>query len=254
MTGALAGKVVLVTGGGAGLGREICIACADAGASVVVAAPRDNGAETAEAITSAGGVAQWVRTDVTVADDVEAAIKTTVETYGGLDAVVHNATSRYSSAPVAIEDLTDDVFADHVAVSIRGAYNCARLALPRLQQRSGRLVLMTSPAAMEATATLPAYGVVKGALRGLAKSLAIEWGPLGVTVALVSPLALTPALDTAMANNPALEPRLRAVVPLGRIGDSRHDVAPVVTFLISDDARYVTGQTLVVDGGRYTGL
>jgi 3-oxoacyl-[acyl-carrier protein] reductase len=113
---------------------------------------------------------------------------------------------------------------------------------------------MTSPAALEGSVALPAYGAVKGALRGLAKSLAVEWGPLGITVNCLSPLAQTPALDNAYRQNPALEPRLRQVVPLGRVGDPERDIAPVVVFLLGAGARYITGQTIVVDGGRFTGL
>jgi 3-oxoacyl-[acyl-carrier protein] reductase len=246
--------VVLVTGGGAGLGRAICFACAAAGASVVVTAPRDNGADTVEAIAAAGGLASWIRADVTSFADVEAAVTHTVETYGGLDAVVHNATSRHSSQVVALADLSLDEWDDHVAVSLRGAYHLARAALPHLPPHRGRLVLMTSPAGMEGSTALPAYGAVKGALRGFAKSLAIEWGPAGVAVTCVSPLAMTPALERAYAENPALAPRLREAVPLGRVGDARTDVAPVVVFLLGDGGRYLTGQTVVVDGGRFTTL
>ena len=100
----------------------------------------------------------------------------------------------------------------------------------------------------------PLYGVVKGALRGFAKSLAREWAPLGHTVTAVSPLAATEALDQAFINDPTLRDRLTAKVPLGWFGDPLEDIAPPVLFLLSDAARYVTGQTLVVDGGRFMNL
>jgi 3-oxoacyl-[acyl-carrier protein] reductase len=246
--------VVLVTGGGAGIGRSICLACAAAGAAVVVAGPGDNAVETAELVRSRHGRAVVARTDVTVASQVEAAVQSAVDHFGGLDAVVHNATSRRSSEVVAIDAVDDDGWDDHVAVSLRGAYHCARFALPHLTRRRGRLLLMTSPAAMEGSSALPAYAAVKGAVRGMAKSLAVEWGPLGVGVVCLSPLAHTPALARAQRENPELEGRLAQVVPLGRVGDCDTDISPVVVFLLGDQARYITGQTIVVDGGRFTTL
>jgi NAD(P)-dependent dehydrogenase (short-subunit alcohol dehydrogenase family) len=252
--GELTGRVVLVTGAGAGLGRAISVAVARAGADVVVAGPGDNASETADLVTADGGSALFVRTDVTVAADVEAVVLGAVDRFGGLDAVVHNATSRLSSAAVPVDRIEMAAFEDHMAVSLRGAYHCARAALPHLQARRGRFITMTSPAGLEGSVALPAYGTVKGAMRGLVKSLAVEWGPLGVTAVCVSPLAVTPALDRAYIENPDLEPRLRQVVPLGRVGDAGADVAPVVVFLLGDGARYISGQTIVVDGGRYTGL
>ncbi len=107
---------------------------------------------------------------------------------------------------------------------------------------------------MEGTLTLPAYGIVKGALRGFVKSLAREWGPLGVNVVLVSPLAASPAMTNAIREDPTLEARLASRVPLGRLGDPETDIGPVVAFLVGDGARYITGQTIVVDGGRFMGL
>jgi 3-oxoacyl-[acyl-carrier protein] reductase len=246
--------VVLITGGGAGIGRAVCLACADAGADVVVAGPGDNVAETAASVVGRGGSAVFSRTDVTVAGDIEAAVALAVERYGGLDAVVHNATSRLSSAVVAIDEIDDRAWEDHVAVSLRGAYHCAHSALPYLRARRGRFIVMTSPAALEGSVALPAYAAVKGALRGLVKSLAVEWGPLGVTAVCLSPLARTPALEKAYIENHALEPRLLQVVPAGRIGDPATDIAPAVVFLLGPGSRYISGQTIVVDGGRYTGL
>ncbi len=254
MSGILAGKGVVVTGAGGGLGRGIALACASEGAFVVVATPRDNGAETVSLLRAAGGSGSWSACDVTVRGDVDTAIAACVGAAGGLDAMVHNATSRRSSEPARVEHVDSELIDEHVSVSLRGAFHCAQAALPHLEARSGHFVLMTSPAAMEGSQTLPCYGMVKGALRGFAKSLAREWGPLGINVNLVSPLAQTPALENAFREDPELEPRLARRIPMGYYGDPTTDIGPAVVFLLSSSARYVTGQTLVVDGGRFMGL
>jgi NAD(P)-dependent dehydrogenase (short-subunit alcohol dehydrogenase family) len=250
----LAGRTVVVTGAGDGVGRGIALACGSAGAHVVVAARRENGAKTVDAIEDGGGAATWVRCDVTDRANVEAAVAAAIVRTGGLDVMIHNATSRRSSEPVRVEEVDDALWEEHASVSLRGAYYCAQVALPALRDRGGRFILMTSPAGMEGSATLPVYGVVKGALRGLAKSLAREWAPLGVTVNVVSPLAQTPAMVDAYEKDPELEARLARRIPMGQIGDPEADIGPAVVFLASDGAGYITGQTLVVDGGRFMTL
>jgi 3-oxoacyl-[acyl-carrier protein] reductase len=250
----LGGRVVLITGGGAGIGEAACIACAKAGAKVIVAAPGRNGEGTAATIQGFGGIARYVQADVGSLADMQRAVAEAVEYFGGLDGLVHNATSRHSSQVTSLADLDPAVLDDHLAVSVGGAFNCAKAALPHLRESRGRFIVMTSPAAMEGSSTLPAYGTVKGALRGFAKSLALEEGPRGVNVTAISPLAVTPALHRAFQSNPDLEARLEKLVPLGWIGDPLLDIAPVVAFLLGEGARYVNGQTVVVDGGRFTGL
>ncbi len=124
----------------------------------------------------------------------------------------------------------------------------------QLAIRGGSLILLTSPAGMEGSGNLPLYATVKGAQRGLLKSLAREWGPHGVRVNAIAPVAWTPAMNAATEANPTLEARLIARTPLGRIGSSEDDIGPVAVFLASPLARHVTGQTICADGGRYLGL
>jgi 3-oxoacyl-[acyl-carrier protein] reductase len=250
----LKGKVVIVTGSGAGVGRGVSIACARQGAAVVVTSRYANGHDVVAEIKAEGGEAVWARCDVTIRSEVEQSVAVAVKEFGGLDAMIHNAVSNRSSEVHKIEEVGVPLWWEHVSVSLRGAYYCGQAAFAELQKRKGRYILFTSPAGMEGAWPLPAYGTVKGALRGLGKSLALEWGPLGVSVALISPLAHTPALDNAYIENPELEARLKALVPLGRVGDPATDIGPAVAFLVGEAAQYINGQTLVIDGGRFTTL
>ena len=139
-------------------------------------------------------------------------------------------------------------------MSLRGSYYCAQAAFAELRKRRGRLVLLTSPAGIEGSTTLPLYALVKSAQRAFVKSLAQEWGPYGIRVNALSPLAVTPALERAYEENPELEARLAALVPLGRVGDPETDIGAAAVALLGDAGGYVTGQTWVIDGGRFTGL
>lgn len=250
----LEGQVAVVTGAGQGVGTGIAGALAAAGAAVVVATRRAaNGEPVAESIRAAGHQAVFVRCDVTDADDVQAAVDQAVERFGGLDVMVHNAVSRPGS-PKPVQHTDDRVIAAQIATSTTAVYHCARAGLPHLRKRPGTMILLTSPAGIEGSASLPVYATVKAAQRGILKSLAREWGPLGVRVNAIAPVARTPAMDAAVADNPQLGERIVARTPLGRLGDAAADIGPVAVFLASDQSRYMTGQTLVADGGGFLGL
>lgn len=249
--GALAGRVVVVTGGCKGVGRGIAVALADAGAAVVIAC-RCGGADAVAAIEAAGGRALGIVCDVTRRDDVTRAVATTVAELGGLHAMIHNATSERSSEPISLEDVGADVFHDHIAVALDGARWCALASLPHLRDAHGTFILLTSPAGFEGNGMIPLYSSVKAAQRGLLKALAREWGPLGVTVNGIAPLAMTPAMERAFASTPGFEGRVVGRVPAGRVGDPARDIGPVAVFLVGDGARYVTGQNLPVNGGSFT--
>jgi NAD(P)-dependent dehydrogenase (short-subunit alcohol dehydrogenase family) len=250
----LDGRVVLVTGAGDGVGRGIALACASAGASVVVTSRGDNGTQVVAEISRRGGSAVWARCDVDNRPTVETAIGVAADRFGGLDALVHNATSPRSSQPHRLEEVTPELLDEHSAVSLRGAYHCATLALPLLRARQGTLIVMGSPAGVEGSTGLPLYSTMKGALRGFGKSLAREWAPLGVTVNVVSPLSYSPALARAIAADPPMQDRLSRRIPMARIGDPEHDIGAAVALLLSPAARYVTGQTIGIDGGHFTNL
>ncbi|OBH56699.1 SDR family NAD(P)-dependent oxidoreductase [Mycobacterium sp. E2479] len=250
----LDGHTVLVTGSGAGVGRGIARALAAEGAHVVVATRAESGCDVVGGISARRQRATWTRCDVTVPEQVAEAVNAALAATGRLDAVVHNATSSSSSQPHRLEEVSRPLWEDHYSVSIGGAQNCAAAAFDALKARGGTFLVMTSPAGIEGSATLPLYATMKGALRGFAKSLAREWAPHGITVNVVSPLAYSPAMTAAIEADPAMEERLSRRVPLGRIGDPERDIGTAVAFLVGPAARYITGQTLGVDGGHFMNL
>jgi NAD(P)-dependent dehydrogenase (short-subunit alcohol dehydrogenase family) len=246
----LEGRVVLVTGSARGIGRGIVDALAASGASVVASVHHG---EDAAALEVPGRVVA-PKCDVTVRADVDAAVACAVSAFGALDAVVHNAVSNRSNEITDVEHATPALFTEHTSVSVRALLYLAQASYPHLAARRGSFVVMTSPAGIQGTDDRALYAAVKGAQRGFIKSLAREWGRDGPRVNGIAPLAATPALDKAFAGDPGLEARLARVIPLGWFGDPARDIGPTVAFLCSDAARYVTGQTLPVSGGRFTAL
>jgi NAD(P)-dependent dehydrogenase (short-subunit alcohol dehydrogenase family) len=249
----LAGASVVVTGAGGGVGRGIALSCADAGAHPIIASPGENGERTAEMIRERGGQATWCPCDVTDPGQVRAAVARAVDT-APLAAVVHNAMSRRNGQGGPLDDPDWTVLQDHVAVTLRGAYNCAKAACGPLSERGGSLVFLASAAGLEGSGTNPFYATVKSATRGLAKSLAREWGPRGIRVNCLSVLVDSPAVQRKYEQFPHLRAENLSKIALGRLGEAEQDVGPVAVFLCGQGSRYMTGQTLVADGGRYTAL
>jgi len=254
--GLLAGRVVLVTGAAAGVGRGVALAAAAAGATVGIGVRRPEGghAVAAEIEAFGGPPAMVLRGDVTDPAQVIGSVETLVAAHGRLDAVVHNATSNRSSEPVDLENADLDLWHEHADVALTASYRLAVAAHPHLEASGGSYVIMVSPAGIDASGPLGFYSAVKAGQRGFVKALAREWGPDGIRVNGVAPLAVTPALENRFAVDPSMRERLRALIPLGWFGDPAADIGPPTVFLCSEAARYVTGQTLVVSGGRFTAL
>jgi NAD(P)-dependent dehydrogenase (short-subunit alcohol dehydrogenase family) len=243
-------NVVLISGASGGVGAGVVLACATAGWTTWIMARRAVEAQKiADQATSNGGSARVFVGDVGNPESVHAAIARIIEQDGRLDGIVHNATSGLSPIPTSIAEVPFADVADHVRVSLRGTYLLAAAGHPHLVATQGSFVALTSEAGFEGKARLPVYAAVKAAQRGVIRSLAREWGPTGARANCVAPLASTPAMTAAFANDPAMATRVLARNPLDRLGDAEADIGPVVRFLLSDESRYVTGMTLMADGG-----
>ena len=249
------GKVVLVTGAAGGVGRGIAAAMAAEGAVVGIGVRRmDSADDTVALVESVGATAVVLKCDVTDAAESAAAIAALVDGHGRLDAMVHNAVSVRSSEPTDFETTDLAHWEEHSSVTITATYRLAVQAYPHLKAAGGSLLLMTSPAGIEGSARSAFYSAVKAAQRGFVRALAREWGPEGIRVNSVAPLAVTPALENMMKIAPERVARVKSLVPLGWLGDPAADIGPPSVFLCSEAARYITGQTLVVSGGRFTNL
>lgn len=243
-------KTVVITGASGGVGRGIAIACGQAGWSVWIAARRERqGQAVADEVTNAGGNGRFVVCDVRESASIDSCIDTVIDADGRLDGVVHNATSGLSPVPVSLAEISLADLRDHTEIALRAAWAIARRCHPALVQSGGSILLLTSEAGFEGKAKLPPYAGVKGAQRGFARALAREWGRDGVRVNALAPLASTPAMDSAFEHDPELASRVLGRNPLGRLGDPVDEIGRAARFLLSDDARYITGHTLMVDGG-----
>jgi 3-oxoacyl-[acyl-carrier protein] reductase len=249
-TSATVARTVLVTGASGGVGRGIALACGAAGWEVWIAARRaKEAAVVADEVSAAGGRGRSVECDVADEASVLAALREVAATSDGLDGIVHNATSGYSSQAGPVTDISLGQLEDHVGVATRGFYLLARHGHPLLAARRGSFVVTTSEAAFEGKRLLAAYAMVKAQQRALVAVIAREWGPSGVRVNAVAPLAASPAMERAFVADPAMEQRVMGRIPLGRLGDASEDIGVAVRFLLGDDARFITGQTLMIDGG-----
>ncbi|MEV6344788.1 SDR family oxidoreductase [Actinoplanes sp. NPDC051851] len=252
MSGALRGKVALVTGGSHGIGRAIAERFARDGATVAIGYGHDEQAavDTVEGIGKEGGRAFAVHAELGSHGDA-ARLWAAFDEAGGADApggkldiLVHNAASSY---PVRLPELTEQQFDEVFAVSVRSPFFITKLALPRLRD-GGRVVNISSLAGTLATPQMIAYGAGKAALDAFTRSLAVELGPRGITVNAVSPGVTRTRNSAWLEDDPQAMEAARARSALGRLGEPA-DVADVVAFLASHDGRWVTGQIIDASGG-----
>ena len=245
----LPGRVALVTGAASGIGRATALALAEAGASVVVAdVDEAGGIETVELAEAAGRTARFVSCDVSVEDEVQAAVRTATETFGQLDVLVNNAGIEGPVLPVHAQAPSDwrRVF----EVNVHGTFYGVRHALPLMvAAERGVIVNVASVAGLGAFPLHAAYAASKHAVVGLTRTAALEVARTGVRVNAVCPgFTDTRMVADGLAVMGQTRDQIERRIPAGRLGLA-DEVAQAVLYLCSDAAAYVTGQTLVIDGG-----
>ncbi len=248
MSRRLEGKVALVTGGGSGIGRATCERLANDGAAVIVAdIVPETAQETAALLTSSGAAALPLTLDVASAEGVGAAFDAAWERFGVVDVLVNNAgIMGYRPFLNLRESDWDRTF----AVNAKGVFLCSQAFAKRLvaAKRPGRIINVSSITSEVTIEFQSHYAASKGAVRMLTKAMSLELAPHGITVSAVAPGVVETGMTAELLADPAVADVTLPLIPLGRAATPA-EVAGVIAFLASDDAAYITGTTLVVDGG-----
>jgi NAD(P)-dependent dehydrogenase (short-subunit alcohol dehydrogenase family) len=245
-------RVAVVTGAGRGIGRGVARRLARDGAAVVVAeVDAESGARCAEQLKADFAArVLYLRTDVGRKEDVLALIERAVTVFGGVDVLVNNAWG--GGTTERLEKKSDALMEHGFRVGLMSAFWAMQAAFPHMRaKRWGRIVNVCSLNGVNAHMYTAEYNTAKEALRALTRTAAREWARHGITANAVCPAAISVQYEAFARANPELAAQLTAQNPMGRMGDPEQDIAPAIAFLCSEDARYVTGNTLHVDGGGH---
>jgi 3-oxoacyl-[acyl-carrier protein] reductase len=251
-SGRLEGKSAIVTGSATGIGKATAVLFAREGARVVVSDVDEDGArKVVEAIAGEGGEAIFARADVSRAGDVEQLVQTTVRTYGRLDVLVNNAAVyRDDGSILTVLDETWDRVLD---VNLKGTYLCCKFAIPQMIEGGGGSIVNLSSVNALMGLSLTAYTASKGGVQALTRILAVEFGAKGIRVNSICPGTIMTENSIAIyRERPGLEQKVTEMYPMRKLG-TPDDVAECAVYLASDASRFVTGASLVVDGGLMAG-
>jgi NAD(P)-dependent dehydrogenase (short-subunit alcohol dehydrogenase family) len=245
----LSDKIGLVTGGGMGIGRAICLAYAREGAKVVVADFNpESGAETVQLIRESGGDALFVQADVSDEAQVKAMVETAVAHYGRLDIACNSAAVSRGSGPIHLFE--KNVFDDTLNMCLSNTWLCQKYELSAmLEQGAGSIVNISSNASLRGQVYNTAYAAAKAGVNILTQSSAAEYGSKSIRINAVSPgVVRTPGVEKYFAEQPKIAEGLKRAAVMNRLGEPE-EIAEAVVFLCSDRASFITGQILSVDGG-----
>jgi len=250
----LEGKVVLVTGGTRGIGEGIVRMCAANGAGVVFTGrSEDRGAAVEASVVAAGGRARYVRADNAREADLVAAVRATVDTFGALTTLVNNAISDEvgGGRDSHVDDLDDDVFDEIMLIAVKGALWASKHAIPEMRKAgSGSIINISASSSVLAIPGRPAYQASKGALNALTRQMAVDYGKedIRVNTIVVGFVDTGTPIMQAILGDPQRRAAFERNVCVPRLGEPA-DIAAGVVYLASDEAKYLTGSQLTIDGG-----
>ncbi|MCC9145287.1 MULTISPECIES: SDR family oxidoreductase [unclassified Arthrobacter] len=242
----LSNKTAIITGGAGGIGQGIVRRFLAEGANVaVVDIDQAQGDKLLADLEGKGGVI-FIAKDISKPENAEAIVAETVERFGGLDILVNNA---HASKQAPIMETTPEIWDLSFNTGTMATFHLMRAAYPELKKTRGSIINFGSGAGIKGLPNQVAYAAAKEAIRAISRTAANEWAADGIRVNVVSPVALTPGIVQWSKAFPEAYQEVVDGVPLGRLGDPETDIAPIVVFLASEDSQYLTGQTLMADGG-----
>ena len=240
----LEGRVSIITGGARGIGKAIAMELADAGSDIVIFDVLDEGVDTAREIEKKGRKAGFYKVDITDLDAVNSVVEKVLEEFGRIDILVNNAGITRDTLLMRMEEADFDLV---IKVNLKGTFNCTKAVLkPMMKARWGRIINISSIIGLMGNAGQANYAASKAGIIGFTKSVAKELGKRNITVNAVAPGFIRTPMTERLSDD--VKEGYFKLIPLGRFGEPE-DVAKVVRFLASDDAGYITGQVIQVDGG-----
>ncbi len=242
----LENKVAIITGGAGGIGQGLTRRFLKEGAKVVVVDIDQTQGDALVAELSAIGEVLFLKKDIALPDSGAEIVAAAVERFGRLDVLVNNA---HASRQAPLLETTPEMWDLSMGTGLMATVHLMQAAHPELKKVGGSVVNFASGAGIKGLPTQGAYAAAKEAIRAVSRVAANEWAADGIRVNVVSPIALTPGIKQWSAAFPEAYQEVVDGVPLGRLGDPENDIAPIVVFLASEDAHYMTGQTLMADGG-----
>lgn len=241
----LTDKVAIITGGAGGIGQGIVRHFLGQGAKVLVVDIADQ-SKGDDLVAGLGDGVRYLQSDISVAENAPKIIAAALEAFGKLDVLVNNA---HASTQAPIIETTQEMWDLSMGSGMYATFHLMQAAYPELKKTKGAIVNFASGAGLKGLPNQVTYAAAKEAIRAITCVAANEWAADGIRANLVAPVALTPGIRQWAQDFPDAYAEVVDGVPLGRLGDPENDIAPVVAFLASDQSRYVTGQTLMTDGG-----
>jgi NAD(P)-dependent dehydrogenase (short-subunit alcohol dehydrogenase family) len=246
--GKLNGLVGVVTGCSQGIGLAMAKAFVAEGASVVMSARRGDVVEqAARELDPSGTKVVAVQADVAKREDAARTIAAAVDKFGRLDILVNNAQATKQDR---VENITDEAIELTLGSGLLGTLYHMQAAFPHLKERGGSIINFGTRQGIYGEPGDGIYGAGKEAIRALSRSAAREWGEFGIRINIINPASLSPSAEAHLKANPERAQKYYDDISLRRFGDSEKDIAPIAVFLASEEARYLTGQTLNADGGQ----